>query len=471
MKSISLLLSRTGGPPFQGSVGYVNDAIAPLLQRSGWAVRAFTPPPPDATQESMLPFGLAAAHAAHDAQGPADIALFDAAGTAIRVPSHDWARRHVVLYHGLAYGTGAWLTNPLIDLHCANSPYLARVLRALLGFPDWRRRCLNARAFGNVVDVRLPVPCADEPDGSAGMDQGGAIPPAIERLIDGGAVFGHALQPAKQDWIATVSILYWLNERARARGGAPVRLLVSDESLTPPVRAWIDSLLALSGRRCDDFFVPVPHLNQRALFRLMRSCRFALAYNRFPEPFGFYVLESVHNGCPVYTNGVGNNRFLLPPDHGIVVAETAAMAGSADGPATPDVYRGVADRIADDLARPDAMRAECVRGAELIRSTWSRAAFERSLLDALERSAAPLPPEPEFDALQIALSPTVRLLDLDSGRHLNDYASGVLAPGTTAMIRQLLGRRCADLASRDMERVEQAHGLFRNGILALVPGT
>jgi hypothetical protein len=469
-RSISLLLSRTGGPPFQGSVGYVNDAIAPLLTRAGWAVRAFAPPRPQGTQESMLPFGLAASHAAHDAQGPAHVALYDAAGTAIRTPSRDWARRHVVLYHGLAYGTGTWLTNPMVDLHCANSPYLARVLRALLGFPDWRRRrCLNPRAFGGVTDVRLPVPCVDEPDGSAGMMQGVDLPPAFERMLHGATVFGHALQPGKQDWLPTLSIVYWINELARAAGGAPVKLLVAEASLTPDVRQWIDALLAPSGRRCEEFFVPVPHLNQPALFRLMRACRFALAYNRFPEPFGFYVLESVHNGCPVYTNGVGNNRFLLPPGHGIVVEETAAMAGTPDAPATPEVYRGVAERIARDLAHGGAMREACARGAAVIDATWSRAAFERSLVAALDRVHDGDAAEPEFETLEIALSPLVRLLDLDTGRHLNDYASGVLGPETIAVVRDLLGRRCAELESARMERLEREHGLFRNGILSLHP--
>lgn len=469
-RSISLLLSRTGGPPHQGSVGYVNDAIAPLLARAGWDVRAFVPPGHEGTQESMLPFGLAAAHAAHDAAGPARIALHDGAGATIRAPSRDWAERHVVLYHGLAYGTGTWLANPAIDLHCANSPYLARVLRALLAFPDWRRRrCLDARAFDIVTDLRLPVPCVEAPDGSRGMMQGVDLPPALDRLLHGGSTFGHALQPGKQDWIPTLSILHWLNECARGAGAAPVRLLVAEASLTPGVRQWIDSLLAMAGRRWSDFFVPVPHLNQPALFRLIRACRFGLAYNAFPEPFGFYVLESVHNGCPVYTNGAGNNRFLLPEDHGIVVAETAAMAGTLQGPPAPDVFRGVAERIWKDLARAGEVHAACARGKQLIDSTWSHAAFGHDLLGALERACTTVHATHDFEALEIGLSPLVRVLDFETGQLLDDYANGVLDAGARALVRQLLGRRCADLDSAEMERIESAHGLFRRGILALRP--
>ena len=77
----------------------------------------------------------------------------------------------------------------------------------------------------------------------------------------------------------------------------------------------------------------------RITLRDILSHQVGLAYNTFPEPFGFYVLESVHNGTPVYTNGAGNNRFLLPPGHGIVVQETGEMAGTFENPPAPAAYR------------------------------------------------------------------------------------------------------------------------------------
>lgn len=466
-RSISLLLSRTGGPPWQGSVGYVNNAIAPLLERRGWQVRPFLPSPPGATEEALLPFGLAALHAHELGQGVADVALHDDVGVAMRMPGRHWAKRNVVLYHGLAHGTGAWLANPAIDLHCANSPYLARVLRALLAFPDWRqRRCLDPRAFDIVTDVRLAVPCVAAPDGDPALSHGMDIPPALQRLLDGPVVFGHALQPRKQDWIATLSILYCLNQLARAHRTPPVKLLVSDASLDPERRRQLDAMLAPSGTSCQDYLIPLPHLHQRALFRLMRACRFGLAYNRFPEPFGFYVLESVYNGCPVYTNGVGNNRFLLPPGHGLIVHETRAMAAPSTG---PDLYGEVAAAIHADLARSDELRAHCRRGAALIEEAWSPAAFEQSLCEALERIERPLPEAPAFDLLEVVLGPLVRSLDFASGCMLNDYGNGVLAPATIAQVQQLLGRRCGELDSVQMNRIEAEHGLFRRGLLTLAP--
>ena len=470
--SIALMLSKTGGPPFHGSVGYVNDAIGPIMARNGWRVRTFAPPRNDLGEEAMVPLALSAQLAALDGAAAPDVAFFDAAGMAVRTPSRGWARRNVVLYHGLAYGTGAWMTSPDIDLHCANSPYLERTLGAIFAFPNWQqRRCLNPHALRALTRIALPVPCVESPDGHPGFGYGADLPPYIQRKLGDDVVWGHALQPGKQDWFATLSVMFWLNELRTSPDAKRIKLLVSESSLTPDTRRALDAMLAPAGRNCDDYFLSVPLLNQRTLFQLMRRCRFALAYNRFPEPFGFYVLESVHNRCPVYTNGVGNNRFLLPPEHGIHVLETPAMTPAADGRQDAEAYRGVAERILADLGRSDAMAAQCQRGAALIDQQWSLAAFEQSLLAAMDRLDRPLPPEPDFEALQVQLSPLVRHMDWDTGRCLNDYASTTLRSQALAAARALVGRRCAELASDEMERIESTHRLFAGGLLTLAPAT
>ncbi len=455
-----------GVPPFQGSVGIVNNAVPPALKRLGWQIGAVAQPVAVSMQEAMLPFGRASAMAWARGQGVADVALYDDAGVVTALPSRQWAKRNMVLYHGLAHGCGAWMTNADIDLHCANSPYLARVLRALFACPDWRnRRCLNTHGLGRVTDLRLPLPCVGAPDGSPHLG-GMELPGTVQRQLEGAAVCGHALQPRKQDWTATLSILFCLNELARAHASPPIKLLIPDTSLDPQRRATYDGFLAASGYSCADFFVAVPPLNQRALFRLMRASRFCLAYNAFPEPFGFYLLESVYNGCPVYTNGVGNNRFLLPAEHGIEVRENAAMAGTAAGAPEVTVFEAVAQEIYADLARPEQTAERCRRGRELIDRSWSMGAFEHSLSAALERVHTPCT-EPDFDDMQVAYSPLVRSLDLRTGQSLNDYGSGLLGPAQTELIGQLLGKRCGDLDGARMARLELEHGLFRRGILAL----
>jgi glycosyltransferase involved in cell wall biosynthesis len=466
--SISLFLSRTGGPPHMGSVGYVNDGIAPLLQRNGWSVHSFQPPLIGNTEEALLPFALAAQHARHDSLGRPRVAMYDCAGTTIRAASKEWADRHVVLYHGLVYGTGNWMMNADIDLHCANSPYLERVLRSLFATPDWKhRQLLNPHGFNAVTNLNLAVPCVEYPDGHPGFAHGSDLSPALLARLDSGMVFGHALQPGKQDLLATLCILYWLNQLALAHVTPRVMLLIAESSLNPEKCRALDALLEGSGATCMDYFVPVPHLNQVALVRLMRSCRFGLAYNKFPEPFGFYVLESVHNGCPVYTNGAGNNRFVLPEKHGINVFESTAMLMREDGAIDSAAYQSVAETIHVDLSRSVEVREECELGAAFIDKTWSPAMFEQSLLAALAKLEQPRVGEQDFEAMEVALSPLVRSLDLSSGQNLNDYACGVLEPDAIVMVRNLLGRKCADLGSVDMLATEDRHGLFRRGLLTL----
>lgn|GEM_PF-804973 len=464
--SVSLLLSRSESTA-QGSVAYVNAMVAALMRGKGWTTRSFRVPSHPLAAEAMLPLGLASTNAQELTHGAADIALYDDAGATLRTPSRRWAKRNIVLYHGLAYGAGAWMSNPDVDLHCANSPYLARVLRALHAFPDWRgRRCLEPRAFGTITDVALPVPCVDFPQGHMAFSEGAEIPIQIGRLLQQGTIVGHALQGRKHDVMATLAIMHWLNEIASAHGEAPIKLLMSASALDAERRRRIDAMLAPAGRRCDDYFVPVPPLRQSAMFEITRACRFGLAYNVLPESFGFQVLESVYHGCPVYTNGIGNNRHLLPPGHGIVVDETPQMAAET---VDADTYRHVARRIHADLRRPDAIRASCALGAERIRETWSKAAFACSLENAFERTERPAAMPIPFDELVVAMSPFVRRFDAASGICLNDYANTTLDAEQVGAVEDVLGRSCADLDGERMRALEERHGLFRRGILTLVP--
>ncbi|HST43938.1 MAG TPA: hypothetical protein VLK29_01810 [Luteimonas sp.] len=469
-RSVHLQLSKTGGPPFNGSVGYVNDRIAPLLRARGWQVRALAPPRPrqPTAQESMVPMALARALADQSSGGTPMLALHDGAGASIRVPSRQWARHHLVLYHGLAYGTGAWIGNDAIDLHCANSPYLARTLRALFATPDWlARRVLDPVGLARVVDVPMPVPCVSAPAGETGFSTGAEIPATVRRALDAGIVLGHALQPAKQDLVATVGILFCLNDAARRSGGDRVMLAISEQSLPPVHQASIDAMLAGTGLRCADLFLPVPHLRHRAVFELFRLARFGLAYNRFPEPFGFYVLESVHAGCPVFTNGVGNNRFLLPDGHGITVIEDGSMIADATGHVSPAAFLPVARAIREGIQDCEATRRACELGRARIAAGWSPAAFEDGLLASVERALEPPAPPVGFDALQVGLGPLVRGLDPVSGVLRCDYANRVLAAHEVSIVQGLVGRSAVDVDAADMHRLEAEHRFFEEGVLAL----
>ncbi len=442
-------------------MGLGNSYLTQALERCGYRTRGanFSR---GRIIEQLVPFHLAPARSKLIAASPADLAFYDDEGLSICPPSRRWARTNVVFYHGLLYNPGTWMGNDAIDLHCGNSPYLARVLRALLAFPDWeKRRCLDPRAFQIVSHVTLPLPSVEEPDGSRRMS-GADVPRAVRALLESGEVIGHALQPGKHDFSASVSILFYLNEMARKDGRPAVRLLVADTDLTAERVAALQKVLRLVGRSPEDFYVPVPRLSHRALFKTMRACAFGLSYNTVPESFGFYVLESVHNGCPLFTNGVGNIRHLLPPGHGIEVFEDFAMTQGR-----PEAYEAVARRIHDALADRAARGRQCRRGASYIDAHYNRRSLQRDLAAALERLEGPAAPETDFDALTIELGPLVRHYDAASGTVISDLESFTLSASQAALLPELLGRKCGDLSATDRSTMRLAQRLFARGVLSL----
>lgn len=457
MKTAHAFFEKVGVPPFQGSVGLANAYLVQALETAGYRTRVHGPEPASKI-ERLLPLNLAKVHADLAAASPADLALYDDGGLSLCSPGRRWARRSAVYYHGFFWNAGSWLGNDAIDLHLGNSDYTARVLTSMLAFPDWEsRRCLDPRAPGKVAAVPLALPCVEEPDGSD--TPGAEIPPEVRALLDSGDVVGHALQPDKQDLLATVSILSTLNELAREAGGRPVRMLTMEVNLSGNRLEWMRRQLEPHGWTPEDFFVPVPKLNQRALFQLMRQCAFGLAYNTFPETFGFYVLESVHNGCPVFTNGCGNMRHVLPEGHGLEVFETAAMVRG-----DPDAYAAVARRIHAALPDRAELQARCAKGRAYIDAHYHRAAMEAALAAALALPEAPLL---DFESLQVEVGPLVRRHDRAEGIVVSDLRSVVLNPGQARAFAELPGRTCAELKALDPD----ARSLFDLGVLSLrAPG-
>ncbi len=96
-RAVALQLSKTGGPPFNGSVGYVNDRIGAILSARGWDVRNFAVAPVSVphAQEAMVPLAFATARLRHQRTGRVDLAIHDGAGIAVRTPSRQWAERHL----------------------------------------------------------------------------------------------------------------------------------------------------------------------------------------------------------------------------------------------------------------------------------------------------------------------------------------------------------------------------------------
>ncbi|MCY1079422.1 hypothetical protein [Archangium lansingense] len=459
--------------PYSSASGFINALLAEELSQSGHDCQGLYLQRP-VSGDTFIP--LATADRIRCLRGglPAELAVYCDRGLGISLPSQASARRTVVLFHGLAGSPATWIGNPIIDRYWVLSSYMQELLTCVLTLPDWRRRrCLTPEAF-QVVDRLEPVlPCVDEPDGDPRL-RGGELPPHLLRSLEGGEdVVGHALQPGKPDWTAVCSILLLLNRMSKEHGlGQRFRLtvvarnfaLVSHALASGPPEAQAARMgLEALGLRLEDVFIPIEHLNQKALFRLFRSARFGLAYNALPEPFGFYVLESVFNGCPIYTNGSGNHRHVLPPGHGIHVREDVGMALG-----NPNAYGEVAARIFADMQAPESNAVACQKGREYILRTFTRSAFSRSVRASLEQLRFPLPAPLPFEELEVRLAPVVRLLDAE-GHVISDFENTKLSPEELGLLGEVRGLRAGQVLARPSLGRELAtlQGLCSRGVLAL----
>lgn len=462
--------------PNSNASGFINALIAEELSRLGYTCDAFHGQHPVAGN-MLIPLATADRIRRLNTEPTAELAVYCDRGLAMRPPSREQARQTLVLFHGLMGSPATWLDSTAIDRYCVLSPYMKEVLTSLLSLPDWsRRRCLVPRAFHAVSQVTPALPCVDLAEGHPGIT-GAELPAHLLKALEGKDVIGHALQPNKLDWGAVTAILLNLNALAQEHGqGSRFRLVVVGEDFaavsqafaraTPEAQAAQAGLDAL-GLTLQDVLIPVEQLSQAALFRLFRAARFGLAYNVFPEPFGFYILESVFHGCPVYTNGIGNNRHALPPGHGIHVQESVEMSwGDVSG------FAEVAARIFADLQTPEAQTAACRRGKEHIQRTFTRGAFSRSFQSCLEQLASP-PPEPlAFEELEVRLSPLVRGIN-EEGQVASDFEAVALTHSELQLLQEVRAQRAGAVLARATFPREQAtlQELFSKGLLALcAPG-
>jgi hypothetical protein len=456
--------------PFHSAAGAINAWVEEELKGLGFHTERHNHARTSA-RDAAMPLGNARRLLHLRGQPTADLAVYCDMGLGIHAPDPKLARRTLVYFHGLHGAPTTWLGNPLIDRYMALSPYVQDVLEALLATPDWsQRQCLEPRG-PRVVDYVVPsLPCLEAPAGETRMP-GGELPPEVQQALERGEVLGHAVQPGKADWVAVCSILLNLHALAREHGRPPFRLVVAAQDFDtlqhalryghPADASALGAAMSAFGVRLEDLLLPVAHLSQPALFRLFKSARFGLCYNVYPEPFGLYVLESVLNGCPIYTNGAGNNRHALPPGHGINVLETPDMAFG-----NPGAYAEVAARIFQDVSTPGTHEQACQRGAELVRRTFTREAFSesfRACLSRMEEQVAPVP----FDERVVRLSPMVRRMDESTGQVASDYIHTVLSPDELRVMHEALGQPARALGHEGEAGLALLQGLFDKGVLTL----
>lgn len=464
----------TESEPFRTASGVITGLIQEELKSLGMDV---TPYYKHRLGRADMLMPVATADRTRQLKGlvPADLAVYCDQGLWIRSPGPAVAEKTMVVFNGLIGGQSIWLDNPAITQYCAYSRYMREALVSLLTMPDVRRRtCLDPQGFYKVSDFAAGLPCVANHRGDDRM-LGAELPEQIVRAAEAGDVLGHALQPRKPDWYAVLNILVHLNLMSREEGGPRYRLVVDAEDFAlidysfghgfPLDMTGPRSLLDALGMKVEDLLIPVRFLSQQALFQFFKLTKFGLSYNVYPEPFGFYPLESVFYGCPVYTNGIGNNRFNVPPGHGVRVIESVDMAFG-----DPSAFQEVAKAIIEDVRSRDAITKDCARGREYVLNHFRREDFSRTWRACMARLEQPLPEPEPFESLHVLRSPLVRQLEEETGRVVSDFERLTLEPREVGMLREAMGRPVGEVLRglRDAD-VDLLQGLFSRGVLTLRP--
>jgi len=249
---------------------------------------------------------------------------------------------------------------------------------------------------------------------------------------------GHALRPGKADRFATLSIMHHLNQMAIACATKPFLLMISARDRPDFEQTLRDMPIPAETL---ESLLPVPHLTNRSLVSVMRHSKFGLCHDTFVEAFGFYPVESVYSGCPVFTNGAANLRHLLPARSGIEVQDDFAMHfGPLDE--RVEAYRAVAERVFRVVMAGEGP-ALCERGARYIDRHYCQAAFSERvgrLLSQARRFHRSKPGRRGHDqpgrAAQV--SPYLRLADWKHGRFVTDLGNVEVAADVAAEWQRVL---------------------------------
>jgi len=394
-----------------------------------------------------------------------DLRLFRDRALRILGPDSLSSGRNVIFFDGLAYGAQIYLQSGQISGYCANSRYLMDILLGLLLFPrdadfssslsDW---CSRSPVIGHVP---LVAPCLEYPDGYPST--GDRLTPAQNRMLsEQGILIGHSLRLGKADAFSFAGVVFHLDRLCKDAGFKAARVFVDD--ITYRSIEAMQHLLPVTFKT-EHYFECVPMIQNAELYRLMRHSHFGLCYDWFPEPFGFYPLDSVFCGTPVFTNGAGNLRHLLPQDHGIRVFDPIGLQfGTVE--ARFATGEAVARCILDSILSGVDQRA-CQAGVEFMRQNYNIDRFSRGIVGFLEACLDPQRTEPaNVSQATLELSPLVRRWCATNGAVLSDYMPRQVPPEQRDLLSASLGRRIIELATAlDNKSRDAILELYRNGIV------
>ena len=411
-------------PVFQGSCGVVAHYLRKSLRALGYKVTELYVPLTDKTSALDLP--------SVPRPSPDDVRIFFEELFVRASDSPDFSSAKNVSFFNLLASDRMELQSRA-DLAIMNSAFMARALEVELA----QRGAPLPKRLGWAP---LPLPLFDFPNGYP--SPGGSIDRSEFRALARDHHIGHALRPFKMNCFATLSILHHLNVAAERAGTKPYCLVVPEVDFARCERALTEMPIpteVLEG------LVPVRHVNNRSMVWMMRHSDFGLCYDDFVEPFGYYPVESIYLGCPIFTNGSGNLRHVLPKGHGVNVRETMQMHfGSPEERVT--AYEPVAQAIRVAVTKPAA--EPCARGRAYLlehhRPVDLTSSLERHLRTL--REAAPR----RRTQRRVKVSPYLRLADWSRGRFVTDHGTiedaplaahwkALLTPGNQRDARPLAG--------------------------------
>lgn len=464
-RAIFFAFAKTGFP-FSGASGAFNTYLVEFLRRTGYHVDEFT------GRSDFVPLQCIEIMEQLTPKRRTDLAVYCDLAQWVEPLELVNAKRQIVFFHGLAGAPLVWL-NRDIDVLCGNSRWTRDVLRCIGGFPLWKTKTLMcSNIFRRTHHVVCPVPALEHPEGAISGE--GLSSKEWESLAESGVVYGLDFF-GEADNSLHCHIIAAVNQVARQSGDRRQFRLIAPMDKCISVERDITDAQTDRGRRIRDIlqdiemtitglYSPISEkwINQSDLFRLMRQSAFALAFNTIPESFGLMPLECILNGCVVYTNGSGNIRHLLPPDHGITVFDTEGIA-SSETAEIQCIARSIYSSIGNSTGLSRAM-AEIECGRTLIRSRYSVLAFENSCAELLNRKQNQTLTDRD---LVLAPGPLVRAWNRESGTILSDIGTVQLSQEQCSRIRPLFGRSPADLFETG-DRPDQllVSELWKKGLLA-----
>ena len=463
--NVQLIIDTTTKPPYEGACGIINSLIGKSLTDLNLNVTEYQVNRPPFS--SLIPLEQARMISGLEGNRKPSIRIFTERGLDFFQPTSDPKIKNIVFFHGMAFNPSAFLQNTSINAFCANSKYLMNSLLALLLYPnDFLEYNFTDRGSPIVTHLPLVATGLNFPKGYPNAGAGIDIPDKLLKLITQDRFYlGHALRPNKIDPFSFAAILYHLNQIAsKRRKGKHFRVVVFEEDFksiaiaTKEMPGNIDP---------SEHFIPIPLLKNTELIRLMKKSSFSLCYDLFPEPFGLYPLESVFSNSPVFTNGAGNLRTLLPTGSGITVLETSEMYF---GPVEKkfNAFKCVAELIFEEVTTGRAKKS-CKSGQLYMKREYSNANFSvrmKALLKTVENPN--LIKKLSLPDLRFKLAPWVRNREKSTGRIISDYVHTELSNDWNELFDLVLSKRPSDLCKKTRRKIEEPMSqLFRRGILTL----